>query len=472
MINLRLIYEYKDYLNDVQDIPRAFSPYINIDDNADNFLKWEYDYNGIEFSIKITSNLWEEEIETILVNNENLKEYKKVTKMFIKNSLYKYLSKVLQIKLPYGSLTGVRPTKLYYELSKKIEYPTKYIVEKYAVSQEKADLIADCVKNQSGYINTDEKSVGIFLNIPFCPTRCKYCSFISTEVFRIKKELPLYVECVRKDIETTLNIIEKNGYNVKSIYVGGGTPTSVGCSYLEAMIEPLKGRGIEFTVEAGRPETIDKETVELFKRCGVTRISINPQTFSDKTLELIGRNHTVNDVYRCFDIVKDSGLNVNTDLIAGLPGETYEDFVLSVNKCIELSPENVTIHTLSLKRGSVFFTDGMYKKEFGLVEKMINYGHNCLKTVGYLPYYMYRQKNTIGDLENVGYAKAGTFGVYNVLMMSDAHTVFSAGAGATTKLVKKTDGKIDIFRIFAPKYPYEYLQDNQNHKDEIVKFFK
>ena len=468
MINLRLIYEHQDYLNDVQDIPRAFSPYININDDADNFLKWEYGYDGIDFSLKITSDLWEEEIKTIPIDKSNIREYKKATKMFIKNTLYKYLSKVLQINLPYGSLTGVRPTKLYYELANKIEYPMQYIVEKYAVSQEKAELIADCVKNQIGYKNADEKSVGIFLNIPFCPTRCKYCSFISTEVFRIKKELPLYVECVKSDMATALEIVKKNGYKIKSIYVGGGTPTSIGCEFLGEMIEPLKECGVEFTVEAGRPETINEEMIELFKRCGVTRISINPQTFSNKTLEVIGRNHTVEDVYRCFEMVKNSGLDVNTDLIAGLPGEKYEDFVKSMDRCIELSPENITIHTLALKRGSVFFTDGMDKKEFGLVEKMIKYGHNSLKNAGYVPYYMYRQKNMADNLENTGYAKTGKQCVYNIDMMEESCSIIAIGAGGMSKLV--VGDRIE--RLSNPKGFREYCSRIEEICLTKLKFFQ
>jgi oxygen-independent coproporphyrinogen-3 oxidase len=192
-------------------------------------------------------------------------------------------------------------------------------------------------------------------------------------------------------------------------------------------------------------------------------------------LEKIGRKHTVQDFYNAFDIVKSSSFDVvNTDLIAGLDGDSLESFKATVDSIINLAPNNITIHAFSVKKSArVLENDAsIYDLNGDFAQNSVDYAYEALINSGYLPYYMYRQKNTIADLENVGYAKAGTFGIYNVLMMSDTHTVFSAGAGATTKLVKKIDGKIDIFRIFAPKYPYEYLQDNQNHKRKIIEFFK
>jgi oxygen-independent coproporphyrinogen-3 oxidase len=371
MIKVKLIFKQTDYLNDVQDIPRAFAPYMVVDENAESFFKWEYNYSDGIFHVSVSSDLWEAYTDSIKVSDADFVEYKRETKFFLKTVLYRYLSEHLQIRLPYGSLTGVRPTKMYYELSEKSEHPEAKLIEKYDVLPKKAELIADCVKNQKNYINRDPKGVALFLNIPFCPTRCKYCSFISTEVSRVRKELPLYVECVKKEWDGIFEIIAKNGYNVKSVYVGGGTPTSVGSVYLDAMIAPLKNFGVEFTVEAGRPDTISEEILGVLQNNGVTRISVNPQTFKNSTLELIGRRHTVEDVYRCFEMVRSFGFHfdVNADLIATLPEETYGDFVHSVDECIALSPENITIHTLSLKRGSVFTVSGMEKEKFGLARK-------------------------------------------------------------------------------------------------------
>ena len=467
MINLRLIYDHENYLNDVQDIPRAFSPYINICEDAEHYLKWNYVYSDGKFTLKTESDLWQDKTFTTYVDDANIIEYKKITKMFIKNSLYEYLSEVLQIKLPYGSLTGVRPTKLYYELSKKMEYSKQYLVEKYGVSQEKADLIESCVINQKGYINTDSDEVGLFLNIPFCPSRCSYCSFISTEVWRVKKELPEYVKCVNEELETTLRILLEHKFKVRSVYVGGGTPTSIGCELLEKIISPLSRFGVEFTVEAGRPETITEEILDVFKRNNVTRISINPQTFSDITLKKIGRNHTVEDIYKCFSLVKGRGFSVNADLIAGLPGEKLEDFVFSVNNILDLSPDNITIHTLALKRGSDFATSGMSKKEFGTVAEMVEFGHKSMKTAGYVPYYMYRQKNMEDNLENTGYTKQGKQCVYNIDMMEESCSVIASGAGGMSK---KTDGNV-ISRLSNPKGFREYCTRIESICDAKYRFF-
>lgn len=467
MINLKLIYDHENYLNDVQDIPRAFSPYINICDDSEHYLKWNHVYSGGKFTLNIESDLWEKKTSIIFVDEADLIEYKKITKMFIKNSLYEYISEVLQIKLPYGSLTGVRPTKLYYELDKKIEYPKQYLVEKYGVFEEKADLIENCVINQKGYKNTDSNEVALFLNIPFCPSRCSYCSFISTEVYRVKKELPTYVNCVNEDLETTLRILQEHDFKVRSIYVGGGTPTSVGWEFLEKMISPLSRFGVEFTVEAGRPETITEEILQVFKRNNVTRISINPQTFSDITLERIGRKHTVQDIYNCFSLVKGSGFSINADLIAGLPGEKFEDFVSSVNRIVDLSPDNITIHTLALKRGSDFVTSGMAKKEFGAVAEMVEFGHKSMKTAGYVPYYMYRQKNMEDNLENTGYTKRGKQCIYNIDMMEESCSVIASGAGGMSK---KINGNV-ISRLSNPKGFREYCVGIERICDAKYKFF-
>lgn len=467
MIRVRLVYRREDYLNDVQDIPRAFSPYLIVDDNAEHFLQWEYSYiNGI-FELDIFGDIFEKRNYSFNVSDKDFSEYKRETRRFIKTSLYDFLSEVLQIKLPYGSLTGVRPTKLYYELSEKIEYPISELVKNYGVSPEKADLIANCVKNQKDYINREEKNIGFFINIPFCPTKCKYCSFISTEVFRVKDKLDFYVDCVKKEIETAFEIIDKCGYKIRSVYVGGGTPTSIGTSKLKSILSPVVGVADEFTVEAGRPDSITEEVAEVLKELGVTRVSVNPQTFSDDTLARIGRNHTVDDFYRAYELMKKRGFDINADLIAGLPGETQEIFENSVNSCIALNPANITVHTLSLKRGSDFTLSGMSKSEYGVAGNMIDYAHNALSAAGYAPYYMYRQKNMADNLENTGYTLPQKQCVYNIDMMEEAATIIGVGAGAMTKLVK--DGRIE--RLSDPKGFREYCERNEEVCIKKSRFF-
>lgn len=467
MITLRLEYQHVDCYNDVQDVPRAFSPYLVIDENSENYLKWEYSSNGELFTISISSNIWESLQKSVSIKSLEISDFKKITKRFIKVVLYDYLCEVLQIKLPYGSLTGVRPTKLYYELINKMEDPTSHLVQNLRVLPEKAQLIENCVKNQKNYINRNSKNVCLFLNIPFCPTRCTYCSFISTEVFRIKNELPFYVECVKKEFDVITKIIEKNGYNVKSIYVGGGTPTSVGADYLANMILPFKDYGVEFTVEAGRPDTINQDVIDVLKDANVTRVSINPQTFKQKTLDLIGRKHSIEDIYVSYKMVKDAGFDVNMDLIAGLPGESFEDFANSVDKCIELTPENITIHTLSMKRGSVLQNEGVIKDEFGPIKKMVDYGHASLNNAKYLPYYMYRQKNTFDNLENTGYCLDGKQCTYNIDMMEESATILAIGAGAMSK--KITGDRIE--RLPNCKGFREYCQRIDQSLEKKYNFF-
>ena len=467
MIRLRLDYQHIDFLNDVQDIPRAFSPYLIIDENSENYLSWIYSFFEDKFTITISSNLWQKEEKTLLIKNIDLLEYKRKIKRFMKIVLYDYLSEVLQIKLPYGSLTGVRPTKLYYELSKKMEDVSTYLIENLRVFPEKAQLIKNCVNNQKNYINTNKKNVSIFLNIPFCPTRCTYCSFISTEIFRIKNELPFYVDCVKKEIEYVYKILQKNSYNVRTIYVGGGTPTSIGSDFLNQILTELKFFNGEFTVEAGRPDTINFSILDTLKNNNVTRISVNPQTFKQSTLDLIGRKHTVEQIYDTFKLLNTYDFKVNTDLIAGLPQESVDDFIDSVNKSIELAPQNITIHTLSLKRGSIFSEIGKEKEEYGNVSKMIGYGHETLTKAGYLPYYMYRQKNMYDNLENTGYCRDGEQCVYNIDMMEEASSIIGIGAGAMSK--KLSNSRIE--RFSNPKGFREYCERISDIVEKKFDFF-
>lgn len=434
-IEVRLDYQREDFLNDVQDVPRAFSPYLQVKDDAEHYLHWDYSYIDDVLTATFFSDIFEEKtVREKYVYTDNC-EFKKEVKHFIKTELYRFLARELQIKLPYGSLTGVRPTKLYYELSKKIELPEIELVKKYDVSQEKAQLIAECVKNQKNYKNSDLDKVCFFVNIPFCPTRCKYCSFISTEVFRVKKELPLYVECVRKEIAESFSIIKMKGYKISSVYVGGGTPTSIGPNFLDDILSPLKNLNVEFTVEAGRPDAIDQEIISVLLRNNVTRVSVNPQTFSDETLERVGRKHTVADFLRTYEWMSKAGFSINTDLIAGLPGEEFDDFRHSVDSCILLRPDNITVHSLSLKRGAVFTSEGMEKNEYGRVDRMVRYAHNALHGAGYVPYYMYRQKNMADNLENSGYTIPGKQCAYNIDMMEESSSIFGVGAGSMSKMI-------------------------------------
>ncbi len=434
-MKIKLIFDKINFLNDVQDIPRAFAPYIEIDENSENFLQWNTTYaNGI-FSIKIESNCWDCHTAEISISDSDILEFKRLAKRFIKKTLYYYLSENLQIFLPYGSLTGVRPTKLFYELKKTQTHPLRYLEEEFSVTKQKANLIKHCVDNQVGWKNIEDKNIAIFVNIPFCPTRCNYCSFISTEVGRVKKELPTYVSCVVNELQTIKEIINEKELDVTSIYIGGGTPTSIGVDNLEKIVQELDDYDVEFTVEGGRPDTINEEMLDMLKRHNVNRISINPQTFQQQTLDAIGRNHSIEDIFSTYSLAKEKGFVINMDFIAMLKNEDFDMFKNSIDTAINLRPHNITIHTLSLKRGSVITLEGEKKEFFGLANKMVGYGQQKLMDSGYLPYYMYRQKNTADNLENVGYCLEGYQCKYNIDMMEESISVISAGAGAMSKKV-------------------------------------
>ncbi|MDD4316028.1 MAG: coproporphyrinogen dehydrogenase HemZ [Clostridia bacterium] len=452
-IRARFIFDAQAYLNDVQDIPRAFSPYFVIDDGAEAFLRADYEDTQGQFFVNITSSFAPPVTLQTDADKSDFCAYKKKTKHFLKNCLYDYLSQSLEVSLPYGSLTGVRPTKLFYELSDDETITSDILSANFRVSAEKTALIAEVVENQKGIYSRDARNCDIFINIPFCPTRCNYCSFISSEVGRVKKLLPDYVKAVSAEVLAIKKHISENALMLRSVYVGGGTPTSIGEEYLEGIILPLADCGTEFTVEAGRPDTIDPSMLAMLKRNNVTRLSINPQSFNQKTLDLIGRRHTVDEIYQAYAWAKNLGFDVNMDLIAMLEGESAEDFCFSVDKALELEPQNITVHTLSLKRGAVIAD--REKQSFGLAERMINYAHQRLFAEGYKPYYMYRQKNMADNLENTGFCKTGKACVYNIDMMEETTSIFAAGAGGMSKFALPPNR---LERRSNPKGIYEYLE--------------
>lgn len=397
------------------------------------------------------------------------------------HAVFNACSRLLNYRPVWGLLTGIRPSSVAAELIKGYgeDGALEMLQNKYLLSYDKARLAIDTAKNENSIIEKfGDDTCSVYISIPFCPTRCAYCSFISYATKKLFELMPGYVERIVSEIKETFTLIDDLGLKIASIYVGGGTPTTLDVSQLEIILSTvkdcLKGREVEeFTVEGGRPDTITEEKLKVLKKHGVDRISVNPQTLNDSVLVKIGRRHTVKDFFDAYEMVKCEDFEVvNTDLIAGLDGDSFESFVNTVDKIVELSPENVTVHTFSVKKSASVRSEDedIYNKELSFAVNSVDYAYKRLTSCGYVPYYMYRQKNTVCDLENVGYAKPGTFGAYNVLMMADGHTVFGIGAGATTKLVRRSFGKKEILRIFSPKYPYEYLQDNKNKREQILSF--
>ena len=384
------------------------------------------------------------------LKGETLK--KRIVKRYAKLSLYKALSKFLGVELPWGALTGVRPTKLAYDEINAGRDFTELFKETMLVSDKKTELIARIIENQRGIYEKREGNTDFFVFIPFCPSRCEYCSFITADIKSAQKRVTEYVDALICEIEESAKLVK----NLRSIYVGGGTPVSLPNELLEKVLTAIEkiGKCAEFTVEAGRPDAINKENLDILKKHGVTRICINPQTFNDQTLKRIGRNHTADDIFKAYELAKND-FSVNMDLIAGLFGESFSDFKYSLDKAISLSPDDITVHTISVKRGSRLF-ESEKRVSVSDIEEMIDYAHETLYKNGYEPYYLYRQKYMAGNLENTGYAKNKKFCIYNVDVMEEIADNVACGAGAVSKKVDYYGEK--IVRYGNPKDVPTYIE--------------
>ena len=414
-----------------------------------------------------------------LSSNETAERARKTA---VGQAVYELCKQLTGKDVDWGILTGIRPSKVCAELLKSNSPAevAKELCEKYLLSPQKAELLVRVTQNEQLVMNkADDLSCSLYISIPFCPSRCNYCSFISCAGEKMLKLIPEYLDKLIAEIKATAKLISNIGLRLSCVYVGGGTPTVLNEEQLDRLLKEIcacvdASSLDEFTLEAGRPDTITEKKLELAKKYGVSRVSVNPQTLNDRVLEKIGRRHTENDFLEAFEKVERAQIGcVNTDLIAGLDGDDFESFKRTVDKIISLSPENVTVHSFCVKKSARILRDdaNIYNQDDLDAKKSVDYAIDRLLASGYEPYYMYRQKNTVGNLENVGYSKKGFFGAYNVFMMADAHTVFGVGAGATTKLIKNSKGKTEILRIFSPKYPYEYLQDNQDESGRIKEFF-
>lgn len=376
--------------------------------------------------------------------------------------LYRLLSDFTGIKPPWGILTGVRPVKLLAGLS------PQQAAGRLLVSPEKTELARKISEVQQPLIGSlPPKSYSLYVSIPFCPTRCSYCSFVSHSVEKAAARVEEYLDRLCEEMRQTADIARQLGLKLDTIYFGGGTPTTLSAEQLKRLFSQLDcfdlSRLREFTVEAGRPDTITREKLLAIRGAGAGRISVNPQTMSDRVLEAIGRRHTSKQTEEAYALAREIGFDsINMDLIAGLPSDDFDGFRRSLDRVCELEPENVTVHSLSLKRAATLFRERGERTGEGAAE-MIDYTHATLAQRGYAPYYLYRQKNTADNRENTGYAKSGKESLYNLYIMEELQTILAVGAGASTKLVDREGGR--IHRISNFKYPYEYI----DRFDEICK---
>ncbi len=395
--------------------------------------------------------------------------------------LYKCLYKITGKAQPWGCITGIRPVKEVNRLIEKNmsrEEIFSAMKEKYFISDEKLNLAYKTAVTQEKLLKIPKKSYSLYVSIPFCPTRCAYCSFVSHSMDSAQKLIPQYVEKLCKEIEITAEYAEKAGLTLDTVYFGGGTPTSLDSEDIDKIMKTVAkcftlSTIREYTVEAGRADTITAEKLVVIKENGGNRISVNPQTMNDSVLKTIGRNHTAEQVREAFSLARKIGFeNINTDLIAGLPSDSLDSFKNTVEEVLKLNPESITVHTLTLKRASSLFANAKQVSDDD-VAAMVAYSVDRLCKIGYNPYYLYRQKNTLCNLENVGYAKEGKESLYNIFIMEEAQTILAVGAAASTKLCDAKSGKIE--RVYNYKFPYEYINRFDalmQRKNEIAEFYK
>lgn len=456
---------------EMEKLVRIFLPFekIEITDSllsGENIAVTHLYKNGGETVAFASVNLLGQHQNSQTVVKKGLLDFEKECQHALARELYNCLASILNYRSDWGILTGVRPARLFSSNCQSWgrDVAKQQFRERFLVSDDKISLCEDTILTEEKIISLSKPlSFSLYVSIPFCPTRCSYCSFVSHSVDKARDIIGPYIDKLLIEIKTTAEIAKSLGLVLETVYVGGGTPTALTASELDRVLSAIcenfdLSKALEFTVEAGRPDTITKEKLEVIKKAGVTRISINPQTLNDSVLKEIGRHHTAQQAIDAFLLARECGFdNINCDLIAGLPTDSYESFCDTVERIIGLDTESVTVHALSMKRASTLTAKGQFPEiEMGKeAQKMVNFAKLSLTNNEIFPYYMYRQSKTVGNLENIGYAKRGFEGLYNVYIMDETHTILACGASAVTKMRSFYTG--DIQRIFNYKYPYEYI---------------
>ena len=401
----------------------------------------------------------------------------------VKNTIYRAALASGRKKPVWGALTGVRPGKLLcanLRAGLSEEEARARFMEEFDVSPERAALCLDASRHTlRAEQSLEARDLCLYVGIPFCPTRCAYCSFVSQSVEKSMKLIPPFLDALEQEIRATAAQVKALGLSPVSIYMGGGTPTTLSAQQLDRLCAVLAeafdlSALREYTVEAGRPDTITEEKLRVLRAHGVDRVSVNPQTMSDAVLETIGRKHTAADIVSALEKVRTvGGFAVNMDLIAGLPADSVEGFADTVERVLALRAENVTVHTLSLKKGSRITLEGAALPSEGEVARMLDLAEARLRQSGYEPYYLYRQKFMSGGFENVGWTRPGYENLYNICIMEELCSILAMGGGGSTKLIRPGEGR--NIRLMAPKYPLEYIEkiaETCTDKEKIQDFFK
>ncbi|WP_343344793.1 coproporphyrinogen dehydrogenase HemZ [Terrisporobacter petrolearius] len=470
-----------DFKYEVSELIKLFTSDFRFIDSKDCMMVVEntlFFHNNNVFS----KTVYCENYQVILehVEHRNLEELcerekKKVIKETIKRSMFKVLEKKFNITPPWGILTGIRPVKIVHSLLDH-NYGDDQIKEKlmldYFISNEKIDLALDIAKRERKFIYPiDENKVSLYVSIPFCPTRCYYCSFPANSLKQFGSLKPMYVAKLLEEVQGVARLLKEQNKTIETLYIGGGTPTTLTPKEMDTLIKGLFEEfdlsGIkEFTVEAGRPDTINREMLEVLKKNNVDRISINPQSMNDETLQKIGRNHSVQEIIDCFHLAREIGFdNINMDIILGLVDENLDMVRNTLDKIKELSPESLTVHTLAVKRTSKLMEnlEDYELAQYEQMVKMINLAMEYARDMGLNPYYMYRQKHMLGNLENIGYSKEGYECIYNMQIMEEKQSNYALGAGSITKFVYPDEDRIE--RVENVKNVEQYI----DRVDEMIK---
>ena len=489
---MHLFLQGHDFHFELENVTRLFLPLEKIVTHPDGSVVEEVDglrviaamvsdLRGAHLSCRVTVDGFDEEQTSYIADaGEGMRD---ACELELCTMLYHLLSKLFGFTQTWGLVTGVRPVKLLRRLTREMgaDNAVGYMREKLLVSEKKLSLCRDTLAIEDEILALSRpESFSLYVSIPFCPTRCDYCSFVSQTVVQAKKLIPVYVEQLCREIAYTGEMARRLGLRLETVYFGGGTPTTLSAQQLTRLLRTVEvnfdlSSLREYTVEAGRPDTVTADKLAALRAAGVGRVSINPQTLQPAVLAGIGRRHTVEQFYDAFDLARKAGFaNVNTDLIAGLPDDTYDGFADTLDCILSLSPESVTVHTLSMKRASNIMLQHRpdYRVQDDAV-RMVGLSAETLPQAGYRPYYLYRQSRTVGNQENVGWAKPGYEGLYNVYIMDETHTILACGAGGVSKLKKPNSDYLE--RIFNYKFPYEYntgLEEMLARKDAVPLFYE
>ena len=413
-------------------------------------------------------------------------ETNRLEQAIVKQSFFKAFRARTGQTPPWGALTGIRPARLASQALERGLTPAqtrRLFRTAYFVSPSRTDLaLAAAQCGLAAKASLAPEDISLYIGIPFCPSRCAYCSFVSADVKRALKSVEPYLDALDREMAAAGDCLTQAGSRVRTVYIGGGTPTTLSPQQLHRLMTRLENtvdlsHCTEYTVEAGRPDTITAEKLAVLRAHGVTRVSVNPQTMEDHVLALMGRRHTAADTLRAYDLARASGIPIiNMDLIAGLPGDSPDGFRRTVDAVLALAPENITVHTLALKKGArlmyeTMSGDGPILPDGAAVAEMLDYAWSALAAAGQTPYYLYRQKYMSGSFENVGWCRPGTEGLYNICIMEELHTILALGGGGSTKLTNPCGGRIQ--RLTNPKYPFEYIRDIDRicaEKEALVPF--